>query len=282
MMRLTTYSDAGSFLQATQATLEKNEAANNRMLGICLRLRQFPESNKIAPYLATVADGDDLVLAAMMTPPHVLVVHYERPNCEEALTMLADDLLENNWDVPGVLGPPQVAEKFAMIWANAAGAKYKPGMRFRLHELRTVVPPPMTPGTLRLAAETDIELIAHWIWAFSNEALTGSDLAGSRESAAARIAKRDIYLWENAQPVSMAATTRPTTNGIGINLVYTPPALRGRGYASACVAALSQRLLDSGYKFCCLFTDLSNPTSNHIYRTIGYTPVADFNELIFV
>jgi len=79
----------------------------------------------------------------------------------------------------------------------------------------------------------------------------------------------------------MAAKTRPTTNGTCINLVYTPPELRGRGYASACVAALSQRLLDSGYMFCCLFTDLSNPTSNHLYQRLGYTPVADFNEFVF-
>ncbi len=281
-MRLTTYADAGGFLQATQTALERNEAANNRMLGICLRLKQFPASIKIAPYLATVAEGDELALAAIMTPPHVLVVHQEHADGDEALALLAQDLLKNNWGVPGVLGLSQVAEKFAMIWANAAGAKYKAGMRFRLHELRTVVPPPMTPGRLRLAVETDIELVAHWIWAFSNEALTGGDLVGSRESAVAKIAKRDIYLWENAQPVSMAATTRPTTNGIGISLVYTPPERRGRGYASACVAALSQRLLDSGYKFCCLFTDLSNPTSNHIYQTIGYKPVADFNEFVFV
>jgi hypothetical protein len=168
-----------------------------------------------------------------------------------------------------------------MIWANATGAKYKAGMRQRLYELRTVIPAQTAPGALRLASENDLDLVARWIGEFSTEALPGGDMAKSRESAASRIALRDVYLWESMQPVSMAATTRPTTNGIGISLVYTPPGLRGKGYASACVAALSQRLLDSGRKFCCLFTDLSNPTSNHIYQSIGYTPVADFKELIF-
>ncbi len=61
-----------------------------------------------------------------------------------------------------------------------------------------------------------------------------------------------------------------------VNLVYTPPELRGKGYATNCVAALSQKLLDDGYKFCSLFTDLSNPTSNDIYSKIGYNPIADF------
>src|SRR4051794_1327852 len=42
------------------------------------------------------------------------------------------------------------------------------------------------------------------------------------------------------------------------------------------VAAVSQHLLDSGRKFCFLFTDLANPTSNKIYQQIGYEPVSDF------
>jgi hypothetical protein len=63
--------------------------------------------------------------------------------------------------------------------------------------------------------------------------------------------------------------------------VYTPAELRGRGYATACVATLSQQLLAEGYLFCTLFTDLSNPVSNHIYEKIGYTAVADFHEYYF-
>ena len=29
-------------------------------------------------------------------------------------------------------------------------------------------------------------------------------------------------------------------------------------------------------KYCCLFTDLANPTSNSIYMKIGYQPIADY------
>jgi uncharacterized protein len=81
---------------------------------------------------------------------------------------------------------------------------------------------------------------------------------------------------------TMAASTRPTRNGITVNNVYTPPHQRKKGYASACVAALSQKQLDSGYKYCCLFTDLANPTSNQIYMDIGYQPVCDFGEHKFL
>ena len=51
--------------------------------------------------------------------------------------------------------------------------------------------------------------------------------------------------------------------------------LRGRGYASDLVRRSARPQLDAGRRFCFLFTDPANPTSNHIYRAIGYEPVRD-------
>ena len=73
----------------------------------------------------------------------------------------------------------------------------------------------------------------------------------------------------------MAAWAGQTPNGVRVNFVYTPAGLRGRGYASNCVAALTQKLLSSGRKFVFLFTDLSNATSNGMYRSIGYEHITD-------
>jgi len=64
--------------------------------------------------------------------------------------------------------------------------------------------------------------------------------------------------------------------------VYTPPELRGRGYASALVAELSQRMLDSGMSFCVLYTDLGNSTSNAIYQRIGYNAICDVRDIDIV
>ena len=80
--------------------------------------------------------------------------------------------------------------------------------------------------------------------------------------------------------MSLAVSKGPTPNGIRIGPVYTPPEQRGHGYASACTATLSQMMLDSGYRYCFLFTDLSNPTSNSIYQKIGYRPVIDIDRYI--
>ncbi|MDQ3529019.1 MAG: GNAT family N-acetyltransferase, partial [Actinomycetota bacterium] len=87
-------------------------------------------------------------------------------------------------------------------------------------------------------------------------------------------------LWDDGGPVSLAAAVGPTPNGIRIVSVYTPPPLRGRGYAGACVAELTARML-TRYRFCFLYADLANPTSNAIYQRLGYHPVGDAGTYAF-
>ena len=60
-----------------------------------------------------------------------------------------------------------------------------------------------------------------------------------------------------------------------VGLVYTPPEHRRHGYAAACTAAVSQAALDAGAACCVLYTQLSNPQSNAIYRRLGYEPIQE-------
>lgn len=73
------------------------------------------------------------------------------------------------------------------------------------------------------------------------------------------------FVWEDEVPVSLACRNRITPNGVGISVVYIPNEYHRKGYASACVAAISEYFINKGYKYCFLFTDFANPTSNHIY-----------------
>jgi predicted GNAT family acetyltransferase len=57
--------------------------------------------------------------------------------------------------------------------------------------------------------------------------------------------------------------------------VYTPPERRGRGYAGATTAAVSQAALDAGVREVVLYTDLANPVSNALYERLGYRGVED-------
>lgn len=280
-MITTIFSTADEFLNKTLTFLEKNEAANSLMLGIAMRLKRFPGRIQRAPYLALVEDEQGIVAAALMTPPFNLVLYSERQDFGSALEVIARDLITRNQDVSGVIGPTHIPEAFAKTWSNVSGKRFKLNRRERLFELRQVNSVPYCSGTLRTANAVDADLVTRWAIEFQKEALGDANIAEIPEMIQRRISDGDIYLWEDSKPVSMAARTRPTTNGISVGLVYTPPDLRRRGYATSLVAKLSRSLLDAGWKFCALFTDLANPTSNHIYEQIGYKPVCDFNEYLF-
>ncbi len=100
---------------------------------------------------------------------------------------------------------------------------------------------------------------------------------------ARRIEDGRMPVWEvDGEAVSMAGPSRPAAGVVRIGLVYTPPRHRRKGYAAACVAAVSQGALHAGAIACVLYTDLNNPTSNGVYRRIGYYPVCDAEELTFL
>jgi predicted GNAT family acetyltransferase len=280
-MELITYSDAAGFLARSQDWLERHETANNLMLGLALRLRQFPERIRVTPYYATVEDERGLILAAVMTPPYRVILFGERPDAAAAFEPILNDLEAHQWPLPGVLGPRDIALAAAKRWSTRTGRPHHIGRRERIYELRRVNPLPPAPGRLRLATMDELALAAEWTYAFQQDAGDLADRDAAQEMAAQRITDRQLYLWDDGGPVSMCGSSRPTAHGITVSLVYTPPALRRRGYARAAVAALSQNMLDAGWQFCTLFTDLANPTSNHIYQEIGYAPVCDYHEYTF-
>jgi predicted GNAT family acetyltransferase len=180
-----------------------------------------------------------------------------------------------------VLGPAAEVRAFARAATDATNVSWRPGRSHRIYALRRVTPAPPTTGEWRAARAEDTEVLARWMRAFMEESGEPREPeAVFGERTARRIAEGSMYVWcDGGVAVSMAAGVGETPNGMRIGAVYTPPESRGRGYATALVAAVSQHLLDGGRAFTYLYTDLANPTSNSIYQKIGYRPVADPLEL---
>ncbi len=286
-MILYTDTDPETFLGRVRPMLEAREAENNLILGVAIRLCEHPGWDDLPPYLAVVMDWvDQPALTTAITPPRNLLLAANpalpADQLDGALALLVQDLLERRQAVPGVTAESALSERFARVWTQATGKPSRVKTRTRTFELRRVIPPPNPPpGRLRLATPQDVDLVTRWHLAFSQEALGEGTLEESQKYAARQIGLENAFLWDDGGPVSMAVRARPTPHGYTVTGVYTPPELRGRGYASACVAALSQRLLDGGKQFCTLFTDLSNPISNSIYQKIGYRPLCDFDNRVF-
>jgi predicted GNAT family acetyltransferase len=152
--------------------------------------------------------------------------------------------------------------------------------RLRIYQLERLIAVPPVSGRLEPATKSDIEFLTNWNIAFVKDVkqpLTGNE----RVMVERAVAETRLFIWKDPGPVSMAAWAGPTPSGVRINMVYTPPEFRGRGYASNAVATLTRDLLNSGRKFVFLYTDLDNPTSNKIYRQMGYEPVIEISEVDF-
>lgn len=273
-------SSADVFLTRMEPLLLAQEARYSLMLGIAMRVKSNPDAyGDAAPYFAVAEDGTGVAAAASMTPPYGLIVYSERRDPRPGLMAIAHDLRAKWWTLPTVNGPEPVCTEFAQLWAALNSIETEVVISERTFELRAVIPPRPCAGHMRQARLADRELLAQWLVDFTEEALHNVEaisLDEARKRMQDSIERGVLYVWEDGEAVSLTGATRPTLNGISIGPVYTPPQFRGRGYASACVAAVSQQMLDQGRTFCTLFTDLANPTSNHIYQAIGYRPICDY------
>jgi predicted GNAT family acetyltransferase len=274
------WSDVQHFLDAAGDFLAEREADHCLMLGLAATIASHPDVHR-EPRFWTVHEGGRVVAAALRTPPYNQILsHVDEPRW---LAALADEVLAND-ELPGVLGPTAAASTFAARWSARSGRAAVCVMQERVFRLDRVVPPRPAPGRCRDAEERDQPLLAAWLHAFSAEALPAappSDFAALADRYLRRLG-RTAYLWDDAgEVVAFAGTQGPTPHGIRIGPVYTPPERRGRGYASNLVAAVSEHQLASGRGFCCLFTDLANPTSNRIYQALGYAPVVDVDQYQF-
>jgi len=268
------FSDAGEFLERVQLFLLRREAEHCLILGLLDGLRVGEQWGAAPPLMALVEERSEVVAVALMTPPHNLILSWTAD--DSVIDAIAEELDARRVAIPGINSSAEIARKFALKWSELSGCTFRTRMAQRIYQLSRVTNEPRAAGRLRDPNESDDTLLQKWRAAFSID-VEGMDREGAEKNATLPMPKsRRLVLWDvEGVAVSMAGFLGSTPNGIRVGPVYTPPENRGKGFAGACVAALSQKLLDEGRKFCFLYTDLANPVSNHVYQKIGYEPVTD-------
>ncbi len=287
-MKLVPYQNPENFQETVTPFLVQHEAENNLLLGVLANLIGGEYQDHPA-YLAAVHSMAGMELVVMRTPPFPVLLSYRAgPPDQDLVSLVNADLVSSyGKELAGMTGNTSLVGEFVRGWKTRSGGKAELDMAMRIYRLDAVLPVEEIPGTLRPVRSSDRALIREWLAGFQQEALQEEAVPDRLEQSVeaflfADPALRGLTIWEvDGSPVSMAGYTGPTPHGIRVSYVYTPPELRRKGYASACVAALSQQLLDRGFDFCFLFTDLQNPTSNHIYQQIGYQPVVDVDSYRF-
>lgn len=277
-MRCTVHPDVHSFAATALPWLEREPVVNSVPATATRTRLRAPAADAEPPLWLTIRDEDGvLVGAAIGIPGRPLLLPATHPTVGTAIA----SFLAAHAAVPGVLGPVEPAEAFATRWSAITGASIRVDMRQRIFQLDRATPPPGVRGRFRTSGGDDIERCVDWFAAFQREVFPGQPRVPIAMLETAVVEGR-VGLWEcDERLVCMAGSNAPAGGVVRIGPVYTPPELRGHGYASACAAALSQRALDAGAVACTLATDQSNPTSNALYQRIGYYPVADAVSLTF-
>ncbi|MHC4940777.1 MAG: GNAT family N-acetyltransferase [Planctomycetota bacterium] len=259
------YASAPEFLDANEAALLERESEYNLLLGLSARLANDPSDDALF-------FGCEPGQALRTHPIRPLVVSHLG---EEQIDALIAELAGTR--LAGVVGPKDTTALFAARWPAPAHLH----MAQLVYEARAITLPPDDRGEMVPATSQEFDRVLAWCERFAIDC--GLDEAGDPERIR-RMAERvkdDIVFWRDGEIVSMAGSARGTPNGATIAYVYTPPEFRRRGYASRVVGHLSHSLLESGKRFCCLYTDLANPTSNSIYARLGFEVVGESSHWVF-
>jgi len=217
-----------------------------------------------------------LALLAVCCHPYPLLLSQGRP---EAAAALAASPLMDSISSSRVNGPEPLIAAFEAAWPG----RLEPVMQLELRATGSAPPRIESPGHLRLAEARDLPLLRDWRSAFVKAVKQDAE----EEPMATLQLRQQIeagrqFLWEDAgEAVSCCGITPASPLGpFGrVNFVYTPPEARGRGYAKACVGAVTAWQLAEGWSHCLLFVDRGNPVTLALYDALGYTALDRFQEI---
>ncbi len=281
------YDDINKFYNLATPFLLKHEVENGLLLSLLNSLKEnIHRYGEEMPLLFSLTGDIAINLIALRTPPYDLLISYT--DKIENINVLVEELLKRNEKLPGVLSFSEAADKFTKLWCDKNSLEPQLLRKERIYKLQKVSKEILGDKKFSIATKPHQSTVLTWAREMLTEALVDitqeelnrniTNFKGEFENDDSQI----FLLFDNDKPVSMARKAGKTPNGNSINLVYTPPSLRRKGYATECVAKLSKYLLEEGNKYCFLFTDLSNRTSNSIYLKIGYRPVIDENHYKFI
>ncbi|MFF9059767.1 GNAT family N-acetyltransferase [Streptomyces sp. NPDC014882] len=264
--------DVDEFLARAGGFLRSRPALHTTPLSVTEKLRTQPTEGVV---FGALERAGEVEATFYRFPARGLSVTSLTPGQADAL---AARLIALGHSLPWVTADDGTATAFAEAWRRRTGATPTVRVRLRLHRLGTLTPPePMPAGRARLAGERDHEHLMRWCREFAADVAEDVTIdAGTW--AGTRFAEKHYTFWEtpDGTPVSMAGANPMAGGQVRVDPVHTPAHLHGRGYAGAVTAEVSRAALAAGAEEVVLYTNAANPTSNALYRRLGYVPLTDF------
>ncbi len=274
--------DVEVYAAAAGAFLEAEPCRRNLLRTVIESARSGAATTTAPPSFWWATDDGRVVGAASWTPPHGLLVSDLAPG---AVAPLVESARRRGTDigvrVPGVIGPGDTARAVASTWQRLAGDMATVHMVEILHQLEALLEPPPPSGSWRRAQASDVDLVMGWFVAFADE--SGVVHVPDRGRLVTHVIDAGrCFIWEDdGAAVSLVCHNVPVAGVVRIGPVYTPPQFRMRGYGRRLTYCVTRVALAQGATTTVLYTDAANPTSNSIYRQIGYRPLEEHLHIIF-
>ena len=274
-MRVVRHIDLDAFLAAAAPMTMRGEASASSFQGSAYAMKESPPAADERVYLATFGGCG----AAMQRDEGPLFIGQSDP---AAAVAFAEDVAPDCPSLQGVVGARDACEAFARRWREITGRDHFIRVQLRQHALAAVAPVPGAPGAARIADDADLPWLVEGQLAFVVEAGLPDSEERIRKWLPKRVASGGFRIWDDGGPMAFAGFNDAPPDFARIAPVYTLPERRGRGYATALVAALSRELIARGKRRLYLATDVANPTSNAIYARIGFVAETDDYHFDFI
>ncbi len=275
------------FLDATTSYREQEPIRTNILGSVAISCAQG--AHHYDDYLWWVVyDGDQVVGAALRTAPYGLQIG---PMASDAAAALALEVSLHDDRFPWVLASDACITSFMESYraTGSPGSTRQSvwGRRDIVYEAGAIALP-IVAGSYRVATLADLNLAFQWSVDFQAfiDGVTPRVDKRDRDSLRSRITSGGLWFWcVDGAPVAMAGYASPVKFPSGtvtrIGPVYTPEEHRSNGYAAAITSVLTATLVHRGSRVM-LYADAANPTSNGVYRRIGFHAIDEVVRVDFL
>lgn len=242
-----------------------------------------PEETPKQTFVGAFQDGDIVGVVAQGASGMLLIQsQYSIADLAQACVGLSQR------PVTGFAGPlPQVDQARAALGLKAEDASYnRDEWLYGLDLCNLIVPTALSTGLVacRAPLPEERDTLRAWRLAYEIEALGAMEADETRRRSAHFLDQQmaDGYVWvalDCGSPASLSAFNASLPDIVQLGGIYTPPELRGRGYARAAVAASLVAARERGAERAILFT--SNPSAARAYEALGFLRTGSYAVILF-
>ncbi len=227
---------------------------------------------------------EDANAIALQNPGHAMWLWInetlEKSRIDKIIGSLCNQLRDNK--LCAISAQPEFAKKFAEQYSKKTEISYKVSLGMESYQCPKVLKPENVQGKLIQAKLEHIDIVADFcagflFWCFGVTVTKESQIPNAK----IMIKSDNLFLWEVDNKIcAMVNIAHRSVRYARINNVYTQPEQRKNGYASAMVAELSSILIKESLTPM-LYADIKNPTSNNVYKSIGYKESGRIDNIVF-